>query len=86
MLAAQSHPTLCNPMTIACQAPMSIGFSRQEYWSGLSFPPPGGLSNPGIQPWKGGVASLFFFLAYLKFYQFYFSFKKQLSVYSLSHL
>ena len=33
--------------TIARQAPLSVGFSRQEYWSGLSFPPPGELSNPG---------------------------------------
>ena len=31
------------------QAPLSIGFSRQEYWSGLPFPSPGGLSNPGIE-------------------------------------
>ena len=36
--------------TIACQAPLSIGFSRQEYWSGLSSPPPGYLTHPGIQP------------------------------------
>ena len=38
------------PCTIACQAPLSIGFSRQEYWSGLPFPPPGDLPNPGIKP------------------------------------
>ena len=36
--------------TIACQAPLSMGFSRQEYWSGLPCPPPGDLSNPGIEP------------------------------------
>ena len=35
--------------TVACLAPLSIGFSRQEYWSGLSLPPPGTLSNPGIE-------------------------------------
>ena len=35
--------------TIAPQAPLSMGFSRQEYWSGLSFPSPGGLPNPGIK-------------------------------------
>ena len=35
--------------TVACQAPPSMGFSRQEYWSGLSFPPPGVLPNPGIE-------------------------------------
>ena len=33
-----------------CQAPLSMGFSRQEYWNGLSFPSPGHLSNPGIEP------------------------------------
>ena len=42
---------LCaTPWTVACQAPLSIGFSRQEYWSGLSCPPPGDLPHPGIKP------------------------------------
>ena len=36
--------------TVACQAPLSMGFSRQEYWSGLSFPSPGDLPNPRIEP------------------------------------
>ena len=36
--------------TVACQAPQSIRFSRQEYWSGLPFPSPGDLPDPGIQP------------------------------------
>ena len=36
--------------TIACQAPPSMGFSRQEYWSGLSVPFPGDLPDPGIKP------------------------------------
>ena len=36
--------------TVAHQAPRSMGFSRQEYWSGLPFPPPGDLPNPGIEP------------------------------------
>ena len=36
--------------TVACQAPLSMGFSSQEYWSELSCPPPGGLPNPGIEP------------------------------------
>ena len=35
--------------TVACQAPLSMGFSRQEYWSGLPFPSPGDLPNPGIE-------------------------------------
>ena len=38
------------PWTVACQAPLLIGFSRQEYWSGLPFPPPGNLPNPRIEP------------------------------------
>ena len=36
--------------TVACQAPLSMGFSRQEYWSGLPFPSPGDLPDPGIEP------------------------------------
>ena len=36
--------------TVAHQAPPSMGFSRQEYWSGLPFPSPGGLPDPGIEP------------------------------------
>ena len=38
------------PRTVACQAPLIIGFSRQEYWSGLPCPPPGDLSDSGIEP------------------------------------
>ena len=38
------------PWTVACQAPLSMGFSRQEYRSGLPFPSPGDLPNPGIEP------------------------------------
>ena len=38
------------PWTIACQGPLSMGFSRQEYWSGLLCPPPGDLPDPGIKP------------------------------------
>ena len=37
------------PWTVAYQAPLSMGFSRQEYWSGLPFPPPGDLPDPGIE-------------------------------------
>ena len=36
--------------TVACQAPLSMGFSRQEYWSGLTCPSPGDLPDPGIEP------------------------------------
>ena len=38
------------PWTVVHQAPLSMGSSRQEYWSGLPFPPPGDLPNPGINP------------------------------------
>ena len=49
-LVAQSCSTLETPWTLARQAPLSMGFPRQEYWSGLSFPSPGNLSDPGIEP------------------------------------
>ena len=42
--------TLANPWTVARQAPLSMGFLRQEYWSGLPFPSPGDLPDPGIEP------------------------------------
>ena len=45
----KSCPTLTIPQTVAHQAPLSLGFSKQEYWSGLPFPSPGNLSNPGIE-------------------------------------
>ena len=38
------------PWTVACQAPLYMGFSRREYWSGLPFPSPGDLPNQGIEP------------------------------------
>ena len=38
------------PWAAACQAPLSMGFSRQEYWSGLPFPSPGDIPHPGIEP------------------------------------
>ena len=40
------------PQTVAYQAPPSMGFSRQEYWSGLPFPSPEDLPDPGIEPWS----------------------------------
>ena len=46
----QLCPTLCNSMDLACEAPLSLEFSRQEYWSGLPFPSPGDLPHPGIKP------------------------------------
>ena len=49
-LLAKSCPTLATPWTVAHQAPLFMGFSRQKYWSGLPFPSPGDLPNPGIEP------------------------------------
>ena len=46
-LVAQSCPTLATPWTVACQAPLSMGFPRQEYWSGVPFPSPGDLPDQG---------------------------------------
>ena len=48
--SAKSCLTLMIPWTVAHQAPLSMGFSRQEYWSGLPFPSPGDLPDPGIEP------------------------------------
>ena len=48
------------PWTVACLAPLSMGFPRQEYWSGLPFPSPGDLSHPGIKPAPPALAGGFF--------------------------
>ena len=49
-LVTKSCPTLVTPWTVALQAPLSMRFSRQEYWTELPFPSPGDLPNPGIKP------------------------------------
>ena len=49
-LVAKLCPTLSTPWTVACQATLSMGFSRQEYRSGLPFPSPGNLPDPGTEP------------------------------------
>ena len=49
-LVAKSCPILVTPWTVSCQPPLSMGFSRQLYWSRLPFPSPGDLPNPGIKP------------------------------------
>ena len=54
---------LATPCTAAHQAPLSVGFSRQEYWSGLPFPPPGDLPDPQIKtasPVSTALAGVFF--------------------------
>ena len=50
LLSRVRCPTFATPWTVAYQAPPSMGFSRQEYWSGLPFPSPGDLPDPGIEP------------------------------------
>ena len=49
VLVAQSCQTLATPWTVACQAPLSMEFSRQKSWSGLPCPSPGDLPDPGIE-------------------------------------
>ena len=49
-LVAQSCLILATPWTVACQAPLSMRFSRQEYWNALPFPSPGALPDLGIKP------------------------------------
>ena len=48
------------PWTVDCLAPLSLGFSRQEYWSGLPCPPPGNLPDPGIESESPALAGRFF--------------------------
>ena len=56
-----SHGQLFStPWTVARQAPLSMGFPRQEYWSGLPFPSPGDLPDPGIKPQSSALAGGFF--------------------------
>ena len=51
MLSPFSYVRLCaTPWTVARQAPLCMGFSRQEYWSGVTCPPPRNLLDPGIEP------------------------------------
>ena len=50
MLSCSVLSNSVTPWTVAHKAPLSVGFSRQEYWRGLPFPMPGDLPNPGIVP------------------------------------
>ena len=59
-LVAKSCLTLVTPWTIACQAPLSMGFPRQEYWSGLPFLSPVDLPDPGIKSVSPALAGGFF--------------------------
>ena len=61
-LVAKSCLTLVTLWIVACQTPLSMGFSRQEYWSGLLFPFPGDLptqeSNPHLLHWQAGSLAM----------------------------
>ena len=59
-MKVKSLRLLATPWTAAYQAPPSVGFSRQEYWSGLPFLPPGDLPNPGIELTFPALAGGFF--------------------------
>ena len=59
-----SHVCLCvTPWTVACQASLSMGFSRQEYWSGFPCPSPGDLPDPGFKPIS--LISLISYISYI---------------------
>ena len=69
---------LCDPMNyIAHQAPLSMGFSRQEYWSGLPYLSPGDLPNPGILPGSPALAGRFLSTVPLGKPLFFFHFKDE---------
>ena len=59
-LVTKSCLTLVTPWTVACQAPLSMGFPRQEYWSGLPFPSPRDLLDPEIELESPALAAGFF--------------------------
>ena len=50
LVCGTSFKTIVTLWTVAYQAPLSVGFPRQEYWNGLPCPPPGDLPDPGIKP------------------------------------
>jgi len=60
VLVAKSCPTLATPWSVACQAPLSVGFPRQEYLSRLPFLAPGDLPDPGIELASPALAGGFF--------------------------
>ena len=61
-LVTKVYLTLETPWTVAFQGPLTMGFSRQEYWSGLPFPPPRDLSNPEVDSVSPALAGVFFTL------------------------
>ena len=63
-LVTKSCPTLATPWTEACQAPLTMGFSRQIHWIGLPFPSPGVLPNPGTEPGSPHCRQILYRLSY----------------------
>ena len=59
-LVATSCLTFATPWAVACQAPLSLGSSREEYWNEFPFPSPGDLPNPGVEPVSPALAGGFF--------------------------
>ena len=80
-LVAKLCPTLATPWTVAHRAPLSMGFPGQEYWSGLPFPSPGDLPDPGAKPESPALACRFFTLSHQES-----PWTSVISVQSLSHV
>ena len=62
VLVTQLYPTLCDPMVYGPPGSLSMEFSRQEYWSGLPFPPPEDIPDPGIEPMSPALTGGFFII------------------------
>ena len=63
-LVVQACPTLCDPVDVAHQAPLSMGLPRQEYWSGLPFPSLGIFPTQGLNPGLLHCRHIFYFLSH----------------------
>ena len=61
----QACLTFATPCTVARHAPLSMGFSKQEDWSGLQFPPPGDLPHSGVEPWSPALQADSLLLSHL---------------------
>ena len=90
MLVIQSCPTLCHPMAVAGQDPLSMGFPRQEYWNGSSVPSPGDLDNPGIKPGLPQCRQILYHLSHpgssLTVHLFYWAIIQFTFSYNLKHI
>ena len=64
VLVAQLCLTFCDPMDYSLRAPLSMEFSRQEYWSGYPFHSPGDLPNPGTEPEPSALQADYFLLSH----------------------